>query len=91
MWYVIMYAILLELSSAVNHYGRFSKFLEAAGRRVATVMWVMYVDDGALTDLTHARDSSQVLMGTVFEQLGANLSEQKATHEHHQRVLRCLL
>ena len=48
--FMLGYAMFFGYSSAVIQFGRYSKFLEALGRRIGQLLWSMYVDDGSLQD-----------------------------------------
>ena len=75
--FVQMYAALFGHGSSVYSFERWSAFLEAAPRRLLWLLWVMYVDDGQLTDVAEAKGSGQALIHTFFEELGTGLSTEK--------------
>ena len=79
-YFVQMYAALFGYESSVYGFGRWSAFLEAAGRRIAQLVWTMYVDDGYLIDLQSARGSGQHLIHVLFELLGTHLSKEPGKH-----------
>lgn len=79
MYFFQLYAALFGFESAVYSFGRWSAFLEAAGRRLCQVLWAMYVDDGLIVDLEEANGSGHALIHTLFELLGASLSLAKRT------------
>jgi len=72
-----MYAALFGFESSVYAFGRWSAFLQAAGRRVGMLLWSMFVDDGNLIDLAEAKGEGQNLVGTLFRLLGAPLAKEK--------------
>ena len=74
-----VYAALFGFETAVCSFGRWSAFLEAARRRLCTVLWTMYVDDGALIEFTRAAPRSQELINAFFTALGALLFADERT------------
>ena len=50
-----MWAVLFGFESAVLQFGRWSKFCEGAGRRLLSLLWSLYVDDGQQCDLQAAK------------------------------------
>ena len=77
MMYQQVEAMLFGFSSAVMGFGRWSRFLEALGRRILALLWSMYVDDGSLTDASKARGSGQELVGYAFCRLGTPFADAK--------------
>ena len=75
--FIQLYAALFGFESAVYAFGRWSAFLEAAGRRIGQLLWSIYVDDGDLIDLAAAKGSGQALIGTMFQLMGAELRAKK--------------
>ena len=61
--------------SAVSQSGRWSKFCDGAGRRLLSLLWSLYVDDGQLCDLQAAREGQAV--NRFFCGLGTPLAEAK--------------
>ncbi len=79
LWFFQMLAALFGQGSSVYSFERWSAFLEAAPRRLLWLLWVMYVDDGSLVDLTGAKGSGQALIHEFFEAIGTGLSPDKRT------------
>jgi hypothetical protein len=77
--YQLVWAALFGYSSAVISFGRWSVFLQAVCRRLAQLLYSMYVDDGILVDGRCARGAGQALVHAVFEAVGAPLAEEKRT------------
>ncbi len=75
--YYQMLAALFGQGSSVYSFERWSAFLEAAPRRLLWLMWVTYVDDGSLVDLTAAKGSGQALIHEFFDAIGTGLSPEK--------------
>jgi len=76
-FFVQMYALLFGYESAVNQFGRWSKFHEAVGRCILMMMWSMYVDDGNVLDFVKAEKKGQNLINTYFTTIGTPLQEDK--------------
>ena len=50
-----LYAALFGFESSVYAFGRWSAFLQAAGRRLCMLLWSMFVDDGNIMDFEAAK------------------------------------
>ena len=72
-----VYAALFGYEASVYAFGRLSALLQAAGRRMAMLLWSMYVDDGKLVDNETAKWSGQVLVGKLFNLLGTRFKKEK--------------
>ncbi len=75
--YQVMYGLMFGYSSAVKNFNRWSKFLEAAARRIAGVLWSMYFDDGNIIDFASAKGEGQRLVQVLFACCGQPLSPPK--------------
>jgi len=73
----VVWATLFGLASSVIQFGRWSHFLQAVCRRIGTLMWSMYVDDGLAVDTVLSRGKGQQLAATLFEIIGAPLAQTK--------------
>ena len=47
-----MWSLMFGYASGVMNFNRWAKFLEAVVRRIGSVMWTMYYDDGSLIGIT---------------------------------------
>ena len=61
-WCFPMLAALFGNGSSVYAYARLSCFLEAAPRRMLSLLWAMYVDDGQLTEPSASKSEAQILV-----------------------------
>ena len=73
----IVWALLFGLASSVIQFGRWSHFLQAVLRRIGSLLWSMYVDDGSLVDALTAGQAGQELASVLFEALGSPLAPHK--------------
>ena len=73
-----MVAALFGNGSSVYAYARLSYFLEAAQRRLIALLWIMYVDDGQLTEPCESGQAGQTLVQVFFEYMGMSLSPEKS-------------
>ena len=72
-----MWSLMFGYSSGVVNFNRWAKFLEAMVRRIGSVLWTMYYDDGSIRDLAVGRGSAQLLVKNFFSQVGAPLADKK--------------
>ena len=75
--FVQMLAALFGQGASVFGFERWSAFLAAAPRRLLWLLWVMYVDDGSLTEPAAAKGSGQALTHAFFHAVGTGLSPDK--------------
>ena len=84
--FYIVKACLFGYSTSVHNFGRWSRFHEAVCRRIASLLWAMYVDDGQCTDLNYALGASKAVARSIFKATGAKLAEPKSTPMSGQNV-----
>ncbi len=66
-------AALFGQGSAFFNFERWSAFLEAVPRRLLSLLWAMYVDDGQLTEPSASKGAGQELIHALFKEIGAGL------------------
>ena len=69
--------LLFGLPLAVTSFNRYSKFVEACGRRLLSVLVSMYFDDATITDWASSKGSGQHAFGHLNKLLGTPFAEEK--------------
>ena len=65
------------LPLAVTSFNRYSKFVEACGRRLGSVLVSMYFDDATITDWASSKGSGQFTFGRINQLLGTPFADEK--------------
>lgn len=73
----IYYGLLFGLPLAVTSFNRFSRFVEACGRRLLLVLVSMYFDDACITDWSTSAGSGQWAFTQFNTLLGSPFAEEK--------------
>ena len=69
--------LLFGLPLAVTSFNRYSKFVEACGRRLLSVLVSMYFDDATITDWASSKGSGQQAFGHLNQLLGTPFAAEK--------------
>ena len=69
--------LLFGLPLAVTSFNRYSRLVEALGRRLTTSLVSMYFDDATLTDWRSSKGSAQWAFGVLNELLGTPFASEK--------------
>eukprot|EP00434_Breviolum_minutum_P039089 symbB.v1.2.034695.t1/scaffold4526.1/size39880/1 len=69
--------LLFGLPLAVTSFNRYSKFVEACGRRLGSVLVSMYFDDATITDWASSKGSGQFTFGRINQLLGTPFADEK--------------
>ena len=79
--------LLFGLPLAVTSFNRYSRLVEALGRRLCYVLVSLYFDDASIQDWSSSRGSAQWAFGVLNQLLGTAFAEEKRQAMNPKRLI----